>query len=425
LEVDATRGKYPGGVRSLAGGQPSIFADANFRAYFAGFLCAEAGMQIQYVAIGWQVFILTRSPFDLGLVGLMLWLPAIVFVLASGMIADRFNRRNIVVAGRFGEIACAAAFTVMIAAHVRTPWAYLAMVFVLGSARALANPAQRTLLANIVPGERYANAQATFVSGREVLQIAGPALGGVVIATLSTVAAFGMAAVAGFVAAGVLATLRVPQAARSSEPQSWKTFLAGFSFVRMQPIIAGAITLDMFAVLFGGASALFPIYADVILHAGPVGLGLLRSAPSIGAATVAAYLARHPPRRHVGVVLLTVVTGYGIAIVIFGVSTVMWLSIVALAAAGAFDVVSVVIRSAVIQLNTPDQMRGRVSAVESIFIASSGQLGAFESGTVAAWIGTVPSVVSGGVATLVTVALWAVLFPTLRNADTLQNVREI
>ncbi len=411
-------------MRSLAGAKPSVFSDANYRAYFAGFLSAEVGMQIQFVAIGWQVFVLTRSPLDLGLVGLMLWLPAIVFILASGMLADRFNRRNIVVCGRFGEIACAGAFAAMIAAGVRAPWAYLGLVFVLGAARALANPAQRTLLANIVPAERYANAQATYVSGREVLQMAGPALGGVLIAAFSTVAAFGMAAVAGLVAALALGMLRVPQAERKGEPQSWKTLLAGFSFVRMQPIIAGAITLDMFAVLFGGSSALFPIFADTILHAGPVGLGLLRSAPSIGAAAVAAYLARRPPQRHVGTLLLTVVTGYGIAIIVFGLSKVMWLSLAALAAAGAFDVVSVVIRSAVIQLNTPDAMRGRVSAIESVFIISSGQLGAFESGGVAALIGTVPSVVTGGAATLVTVALWAVLFPTLRNADTLQHVRE-
>lgn len=411
-------------MRSLAGAKPLIFADANYRGYFAGFLSAEVGMQIQFVAIGWQVFILTRSPLDLGLVGLMLWLPAIVFILVSGTLADRFNRRNIVVVGRFGEVACAAAFIAMIAAHVRAPWAYLTMVFVLGAARALANPAQRTLLANIVPAERYANAQATYVSGREVLSMAGPALGGVLIAAFSTIAAFGMAAAAGLIAAAALATLRVPQAERRVERQSWKTLLAGFSFVRVQPIIAGAITLDMFAVLFGGSSALFPIYAATILHAGPVGLGLLRSAPSIGAAAVAAFLARHPPKKRIGWVLLTVVTGYGVAVIIFGVSTVMWLSLAALAVAGAFDVVSVVIRSAVIQLNTPDEMRGRVSAIESVFIISSGQLGAFESGALATLIGTVPSVVTGGIATLVTVALWGVLFPTLRNADTLQSVRE-
>jgi len=409
---------------SHAGVKQGIFADANYRAYFAGFLSAEAGVQIQYVAIGWQVFIITRSPLDLGLVGLMMWLPAILFILASGMLADRFSRRNIVVAGRFGEVACAAAFVVMIAAGVRSPWAYLAMVFVLGTARALANPAQRTLLANIVPAERYANAQATYVSGREVLSMASPALGGVLIAAFSTIAAFGMAAAAGLIAAAGLSMLRVPQAERSAEPQTWKAFLAGFSFVRAQPIIAGAITLDLFAVLFGGASALFPIYADTILHAGPIGLGLLRSAPSIGAAAVAAFLARNPPSRRVGSLLLSVVTGYGVAIIIFGLSTVLWLSLAALAVAGAFDVVSVVIRSAVIQLNTPDAMRGRVSAIESVFIISSGQLGGFESGAVAALIGTVPSVVAGGVATLVTVAACAVLFPTLRNADTLQHVRE-
>jgi MFS family permease len=354
----------------------------------------------------------------------MIWLPAILFMLASGMLADRFNRRNIVVAGRFGETACSAAFVAMIATHVTLPWAYLAMVFVLGTARALPSPAQRTLLVNIVPADRYANAQAAYVSGREVVALASPALGGVLIAAFSTAAAFGMAAAASLVAAVTLSTLRVPPMEHSVEPQTWRTFFAGISFLRVQPIIAGAITLDLFAVLFGGASALFPIFAETILHAGPIGLGLLRSAPSIGAATVAAFLARHPPRRRVGPLLLTVVAAYGCAIIVFGVSTVLWLSIVALAFAGAFDVVSVVIRSALVQLNAPDAMRGRVSAIESVFVISSGQLGGFESGTVAALIGTVPSVVFGGCATLVTVAACALLFPALRNADTLQSVRE-
>jgi MFS family permease len=411
-------------VRSLVGTEPSIFADANYRAYFAGFLSTEIGSQIQFVAIGWQMFVMTRDPLYLGLVGLMMWLPAIVFILASGMLADRFNRRNIVVAGRFGEVACSAGFVAMIVANVRAPWTYLALVFVLGTARALANPAQRTLLPNIVPAERYATAQALYVSGREFMIIAAPALGGVLIAAFSTVAAFAVAGAAGLGAAFALSLLRVPQAPRNAQRQTWGTFLAGFSFVRAQPIIAGAISLDLVAVLFGGSSALYPIFADTILHAGPVGLGLLRSAPAVGAATVAAYLARHPPRRRVGVTLLAVVACYGIAVVVFGVSRVMWLSLAVLAAAGAFDVVSVVIRSALIQLNTPDGMRGRVSAIESVFIISSSQLGAFESGAVAALIGAVPSVVTGGLATLLTVGLCALAFPTLRNADALQSVRE-
>jgi MFS family permease len=409
---------------SAAGARPGIFSDANYRAYLAGFWSAEVSAQVQYVAIGWQVFILTHNPLDLGLVGLMMWLPAILFMLGSGMLADRFNRRNIVVAGRFGEAACAAAFIVMIATHVSAPWAYLAMVFVLGTARALPSPAQRTLLANIVPPNRYANAQAAYVSGREFLGMASPALGGILIAAFSTIAAFGLGCAASLIAALALSTLRVPQAERSAEPQTWRTFLAGISFLRVQPIIAGAITLDLFAVLFGGASALFPIFADTILHAGPVGLGLLRSAMPVGAACVAAFLAHRPPRRHVGPMLLAVVAAYGFSMILFGVSKALWLSLAALAAAGAFDVVSVVIRSALVQLNTPDEMRGRVSAIESVFVISSGQLGGFESGAVAALIGTVPSVIFGGCATLVMVAASALLFPALRNADTLQSVRE-
>lgn len=409
------------GVRSLAAPQqPSIFADPNYRAYFAGILCAEAGSQIQYVAIGWQIFVVTHSPLYLGLVGLMMWLPAVLFILVSGMLADRFERRLIVVAGRLGELVCAGTFAAMVGTGVREPAAYLAMIFVLGTSSALSNPAQRTLLPNIVPPRRYANAQATFVSARSVLQMVAPAIGGFII-SVSTIAAFGTTGLMALLAAVTLSTLRLPPSERRVEPPSWKTILAGFTFMRGHPIIAGAITLDLFAVLFGGSAALYPIFAATILHAGPIGLGLLRSAPSIGAAGIAAILARRPPRRHVGRTLLCVVTGYGLAIIAFGLSKILWLSLTALAFAGAFDVVSVVIRSAVIQLNTPDAMRGRVSAIESVFIISTGQLGAFESGSVAALIGTVPSVVVGGIGTLVTVFLWAVLFPALRNADQLQS----
>jgi hypothetical protein len=409
-------------VRSVATAEPGIFANPNYRAYFAGFLTAEVASQIQFLAIGWQVFVITHNPLDLGLVGLVMFLPAVLFILISGMIADHFDRKTICVFGRCLEGSAAGAFVVLILTDVRIVGLYLAVVFFSGTARALSNPAQRSLLANIVPPERYGNAQAAFVSAREFMIIGGPSAGGVLL-SVSTISAFITAGAIALCAALILSTLRVPQSARPTEPQSWKTALAGFSFMFSRPVILGAISLDLLVVMFGGATALLPVYADTILRTGPIGLGALRSSQSVGAFAIAAILSKRPPRRNVGRLLFIAVGGYGCAIITFGLSKNLWLSLAALAAAGAFDVVSVVIRSALVQLNTPDEMRGRVSAIESLFIISSSQLGAFRAGTVAALIGTIPSVVVGGVGSLAAAALWATLFPALRNADQLEQSR--
>jgi hypothetical protein len=290
----------------------------------------------------------------------------------------------------------------------------LAAVAVIGIAHSLGDPVERTLLAGIVRSERFVRAQAMVTSVGQVITIAGPALGGLLIA-IGLPVAFAAAAAAYGLAAGAFSFLAPrPAQERALEPGE---AVAGIRFIVHHPVILGAISLDLFAVLFGGATALLPIYATQILHVGPVGFGLLRSAPAVGAGLVAAVLARFPIARREGPLLMWCVAGFGVATIVFGISHDFVLSLLALAATGGFDVVSVVIRNTLVQLDTPDVMRGRVSAVENIFIGASNQLGAFESGALASLVGTVASVVVGGVGTLVVIALWAVLFPKLRRYD--------
>jgi MFS family permease len=382
-------------------------------------LCGDVGVQIAFLAISWHIFILTHQPFDLGLIGFTMFLPALVLAIPSGMIADRFDRRLIVTIGRVVEVACAGALLLLVMTGVTSLPIYLAVVAVLGSERALGRPAEKSYLRNIVDAERYLNAQATYASGREITTIAGPALGGMLIA-ISTSAAFTASIVLAIISAVAFALLRVRRQVRAPEPQSWETALAGLAFMRSRPVILGAITLDLFAVLFGGATALMPVYAATILHIGPAGLGYLRSAPAIGAAAVAAFVSRRPPRERVGKLSFMSAAGFGVATIVFGLSTNLWLSLAALIVLGAFDVVGGVLRNGFVQLNTPDEMRGRVTAVQSVFTTTSNELGAFESGSVAALIGTVPSVVGGGIATLIVTALCARLFPQLWQAERLE-----
>ncbi len=382
-------------------------------------LCGDVGVQIAFLAISWHIFILTHQPFDLGLIGFTMFLPALILAIPSGMIADRFDRRLVVTIGRVVEMACAAALLLLVTMGVTALPLYLAVVAVLGSERALGRPAEKSYLRNIVDAERYLNAQATYASGREITTIGGPALGGMLIA-ISTNAAFTASIVLALISAVAFALLRVRRQVRAPEPQSWTTALAGLAFMRSRPVILGAITLDLFAVLFGGATALMPVYAATILHIGPAGLGYLRSAPAVGAAIVAAFVSRRPPRERVGKLSFMSAIGFGVATIVFGLSTNLWLSLGALVVLGAFDVVGGVLRNGFVQLNTPDAMRGRVTAVQSVFTTTSNELGAFESGTAAALIGTVPSVVGGGIATLIVAAICARLFPSLWEAERLE-----
>ena len=384
--------------------------------YLGGLFGAEAGSQIVFVAIGWQIFVISHRPFDLGLLGLAMFLPALVLVVVSGVIADRLDRRTIVIVSRLADTTCALAYLVLSTVHAQTVLPYLGIALVLGAVRALSRPAEKTFLPNIVAAERFVNAQSAYVTGREIVVIAGPAAGGALLA-ISPVVAFAAAAALALISAGAFALLRVHRAIRAPEPQSWKAALAGLAFLRTQPVIAGAISLDLFAVLFGGATALLPVYADAILHVGPIGLGWLRAAPSVGAVLVAAVLTRRPPQRNVGRLAFIAVLGFGCATIVFALSTVFWISLASLAVMGAFDIVGGVIRNGLVQLNTPDAMRGRVIAIQSVFTTTSNELGAFESGTLAALIGTVPAVAAGGIIALGVAAVCARVFPALRRAD--------
>jgi len=343
--------------------------------------------------------------------------PALLLVFVTGHAVDRFNRKAIIVAAALAEAACSLALAGIALTHVRDLLLTLAVVLALGVARAFGNPAERTILVNIVGTANYVRAQARYSSIREIVVIAGPAIGGALLAVSDATAflvaaAMIAAALAGFALVRVRATRR-PAGTEFDASSA----LDGVRFILSRPIVLGAITLDLFAVLFGGASALLPVYAVQILHVGAFGFGLLRSAGGIGASAMAVVLAHRPPQRRVGRTLLSTVAGFGVATIVFAFSRNIWLSIAALAAAGSFDMVSVVIRNGLVQLNTPDAMRGRVNAVESVFIGASNELGAFESGTLAQFLGPVAAVAIGGIATLLVVAGAAVAFPALRNSD--------
>ncbi|MBV9647735.1 MAG: MFS transporter [Candidatus Eremiobacteraeota bacterium] len=394
-----------------------LLGDGRFRAFLAGMLSSGLAVQIQSVAVGWHVFSLRHRPLDLGLVGLVLFLPTFTLWVAAGVFVDRHDRRWIAASGAFVEALCSLAFAALVLAHDRRLGFYLAVLLIVGVVRAFTSPAERALLPSLIEPQRYLKAQAAYSSLRELAVIAGPALGGLLIA-LSTAVAFAGSALlfaVGGVALALLRTRREVALAAATVRRS----LDGVRYILARPVIAGAISLDLFAVFFGGVTALLPIFADQILRAGPIGLGALRSAPALGAAAVAVLLAHHPPQRHIGRMLLLTVTGFGLATILFALSRNIWLSLALLFIVGGTDMVSVMIRNGLVQLGTPAQLRGRVNALENVFIGASNELGEFESGTLAAFIGTVPSVFIGGVVTLIVVVLWSLLFPALRKADSI------
>ncbi len=397
---------------------------SDFRLFMAIRFAAGSGQLMQGVAVGWQVYGITHRPLDLGLLGLVLFLPQILLSLPAGQIADRFERRSIMLLCLSVEALCSG--TLMLLSH-KGMTGVLPIFLTMGVfavARAFLGPSQASLVPLLVPKEHFPNAVAWNAQAFQVAVVSGPALGGVLYG-------FGAETVYGVVTAllaiSVLATSRMtsrlkPAAIADGGP-SLDRLLAGVRFVRANPILLGAISLDLFAVLFGGATALLPVFARDILAVGPWGLGLLRSAPAIGAASCALLLAHRPPKSRLGHRMFACVAGFGLATVIFGLSTNFVLSMAALVVIGACDMVSVYIRQSLVQLGTPDVMRGRVSAVNLVFIGASNELGEFESGLTAAWFGTVPAVVIGGVGTIVVVALWAWRFKALRQIDRLDQMQ--
>lgn len=395
----------------------AALASRDFGLYLAARFLAALAIQVQNVAVGWLIYDLTRSPFALGLVGLAEFLPAVALALVTGHVADRYDRRRILVACYAAITAVSAGLLAFAQLKPGVLWPAYLLLVAFGASRAFANPAGQALVPNLVPQAQLANAIAWNSMVWQTATIAGPALGGLLY-YLGPGIAFGTATAALLACVLLFAAIRRrPQPPGS--PASWDTLLAGVRFIRSRPAIFGAISLDLFAVLLGGATALLPVYARDILDVGPGGLGLLRSMPAAGALGMALWLAVRPLQRHSGRRMFQAVALFGLFTIAFGLSTNLWLSAACLVGLGAADMVSVYIRQTLVQWDTPDAMRGRVAAVNSVFIGASNELGQFESGTVAALIGTVPAVVVGGLGTIAVVALWRRWFPELRDRDRL------
>lgn len=402
----------------------AVFGFQNFRLFQVARFCVVLATEMQSVAVGWQIYETTHRPLDLGLVGLAQFLPAILLFLVSGHVVDRFNRRNILVTCYCGFAACSTLLLLVAFRAPRSTGLIYAVLVLLGIVRSLNGPASRAILPQLVPEDHFPSAVAWASSVFQTATILGPAVGGLAYAAFHGPAAvYATAAVASTIA--VLATLRIKTSvkARPREPVNLDTVFAGFKYIWREKLILGSISLDLFAVLLGGAVALLPVFAQEILKTGPWGLGLLRSAPAVGAASMAIFLAYRPLRRKAGRSMLWCVAGFGVCTILFGVSHSLALSLAALVLVGATDMVSVIVRGTLIQVATPDEMRGRVNAVDMIFIGASNEFGQFESGLTAHWFGTVPAVVLGGIGTLVVTVVWAWAFPEFRNADRLTDLR--
>jgi MFS family permease len=383
-----------------------------------------AAVEMQAVAVGWQVYDLTKRALDLGLVGLAQFLPGVLLFLVSGHASDRFERRKVLGTCYAGFALCSGLLLVLAQRGTHAVRPIYGVLILLGVVRSFNGTASRSILPQLVPEEHFPNAVAWNATTFQAATILGPSLGGILYAAFHGPSAVYAAAMLTAVGA-LISTFRIKarQAARKREPMTMKTVFAGLHFIWREKLTLGAISLDLFAVLLGGAVALLPVYAREILHTGPWGLGLLRTAPGVGAAVMAVLLAHRPLRGRSGPTLLWAVAGFGIFTIIFGLSRSLTVSLIALLLLGASDMISVIIRATLTQLATPDEMRGRVTAVDMIFIGTSNEFGQFESGVTAQWFGTVPAVVLGGIGTLVVIGVWAWLFPELRHAGALSDIK--
>ena len=423
---------------STAATPSSLLRLPDYMRFWSSRLASTAAGQMMMVALGWQMYDLTGSAWDLGLVGLAQFLPALLLALPAGHVVDGSDRKRVLAAAMAVQLAVAAALALGSHQHLLGRDALLMLSLVLGGVRAFQMPASQALLPQLVPLALLPRAVAMSSTALQGAIIAGPAVGGALYA--AGPALFGVApdaAAAGRDAGATLVygassagfmvsmlavlTLHPRPAQRAAAPMSWHSMLAGARFIWTRKMMLGAVSLDLFAVLLGGATALLPIFAKDILDVGPTGLGLLRGAPAVGALLISLVLARWPIQRRSGRWLLGSVAVYGLAMVAFGLSRSFWISLAALALSGAVDMISVVIRQTLVQLETPDEMRGRVSAINSVFIGASNQLGEFESGATAAWLGPVGSVVAGGVGTMLVVLAWIKLFPDLAGRDRLER----
>ena len=397
-----------------------VFRHANLRYFMAVRVLTTVATEMQAVAVAWQVYALTHRPLDLGLVGLAQFLPGVLLFLVTGQTADRFERRRILQVCCGGFALCSLLLAGLTLGGLRSIWPIYGVLLLNGAVRAFNGPAGQAFLPSLVPAQDFPGAVAWNASIFQGATIAGPVAGGLLYGfTASPLLVYGGAAVAYVGALILLGAIRARVDTAKRPAATYAMALEGLRYIRKNTLILGAISLDLVAVLLGGAVALLPVYAREILHAGASGLGILRGAPGVGAVVVAMVLARWPLRRHAGAIMLCCVAGFGAFTVVFGLSRNLGLSLAALAMIGACDMVSVIVRHTLVQLSTPDEMRGRVSAVNVVFIGASNEVGQFESGITAQWFGTVPAVVLGGLGTIAIVALWAWRFPALRRVNEL------
>jgi MFS family permease len=405
---------------------PALYRDRDFRFFISSRFLSTVAMQVQSVAIGWQIYDIERTPLSLGLVGLCEFIPMFLLTLPAGEIADRFDQRRVLAFAQALLGICSGLFLLFSLLYPHDALPFYGVLVLFGAARGFSGPSSQSLLAFLVPPERLAKSIALSSSAFTVAVIAGPALGGFLYA-LGPIATYSISFL-GFMSAAALTTTfggRRFDRSTVAGVSRLERVIEGIRFVRDRPIVLGAISLDLFAVLLGGAVALLPIFARDILHVGPAGLGILRSAPAVGAALTAFTLSRWPIERRSGSRMFAAVAIFGVATIVFGLSHNFYLSLAALFVTGASDMVSVNVRQSLINFATPDPMRGRVGAVSMLFIGASNELGEFESGITASWFGTIPAVILGGIGTLGVVAVWMWLFPPLRTVDRLTDVEPI
>jgi MFS family permease len=402
---------------------PGLLQQRPFVLFWLARLSATMGYHMLALTIGWQIYTLTKSAFDLGLVGLIQFVPAVVLTLLIGHAADRYDRRLIVRAAQSLYVLAVLMIMAALFTGVLSRNLLFVAVFMIGCARAFEMPTAHALAPALVPAPMISRAVAAWTSANQIAVICGPALGGLIY-TVSPVLVGGFCLVFFTASIMLISFVRVKGQAANREPPTFTSVLAGFEYVRSRPRLLGVITLDLFVVLLGGVTGLLPIFAKDILAVGPIGLGLLRSAPAAGALITAIILSRHPVERHLGRKMFAVVAIYGVTTIVFGLSTWFPLSLFALACLGASDALSVVIRFSLVQIETPDAMRGRVSAINYLLVGSSNTLGEFESGMVAGWFGAVPSVLVGGIGSLLVAAAWMGLFPDLRRIDRFEPADE-
>jgi MFS family permease len=405
-----------------AAGKDSVFREPSYLRFWFARICSTISFQVAAVAVGWQMYALTHSTFALGMVGLAQFLPMLCLMLVVGHVADRFNRKTIISICQIFEGTALALLALTSYLHRLHPTGIYCAVAAIGAARAFESPTTQAMVPGLVEDASVPQAIAWSASANQTASIVGPALGGLLYAFGAHVPymlctfLFGIAAL---LSSSIVLKRRTPGKA----PVSARSILAGIHYIRERKNILGAISLDLFVVLLGGATALLPAYARDILHTGPWGLGLLRLSPALGALSTSVFLAHHPIRKRAGMRMFAAVILFGIATVAFALSRNIWLSMAILSVLGAADVTSVVVRSSLVQIETPDEMRGRVSAVNSLFIGTSNQLGEFESGVTASWFGIIPATIFGGVGSILVALIWMGIFPGLRKLQSIDANR--